>query len=179
MTTRVARRCVIILHPLKSGRGAWIGGEARAAPGLAKPGELLRSQFFGYSHRSALADDNVHEKPLLLVRFERKKHFGVTYGYSAMLKKGLSIRIEIQKSHGVGYRGPALAHPLGDLVLSQSEIPVKPCVGAGLFDGIRSSRWRFSISASSSTSLSLALRTMAGLLAGEVRGRRATDALQQ
>ena len=61
----------------------------------------------------------------------------MTYGYSAMLKKGLSIRIEIQKSHGVGYRGPALADPLGDLVLCQSEITVKPGVGAGLFDGIK------------------------------------------
>jgi lipoyl(octanoyl) transferase len=107
-----------------------------ARGGLAETGELLGCELLGCSHGSALADDQVHEKPLLLVGLERKEHLRVAYGNSALFEKGLCVGLEIQEPHGVGNRRAALSNALGYFVLGQTEITVQPGVSARLFDGI-------------------------------------------
>jgi len=73
---------------------------------------------------------------LFLVGFEGEQHLGMAHRNAPLFEKRLSVRLEVQKPHGVCYRGAALANALGDVVLSQAEIAVEPFVGAGLFDGI-------------------------------------------
>jgi hypothetical protein len=126
-----------ILYPLDGGRKAGIirGGAPRGR--LAGAGELLGGELLRHPHGRALADDEVHQKSLLFMGFEGKEHLGVAHGNPTLLEKRLGVRLQIQKPHGIGYRGAALADTLGDLILRQAEITVEPCVGPRLFDGIQ------------------------------------------
>src|SRR3979490_208914 len=65
-----------------------------------------------------------------------KQHLGMAYRKAPLFEKGLSVRLQIQKPHGVCNRGAAFANALRNLVLGEAEIVVEPFVGASFFDGV-------------------------------------------
>ena len=55
----------------------------------------------------------------------------------AVFEKRLRIGLQIEQSHGIRNRGPALADLAGDFLLRKAEFLVKPGIGSGFFDRVQ------------------------------------------
>ena len=93
-------------------------------------------QLFGDPDGRSLADDLLGQPFLLLVRFEREQDLRVPDGNPVVLEKGLDVRVEVEKAHGVGDRGPAFSHAFGDVLLREPEVAGEPLVGRGFLNRV-------------------------------------------
>ena len=154
-------RCAGLPRPAR-GRDRRVGVAPSSAAGrrLAQaPGELL-----GLADRQTADRRSRRPGGAAGRRRQADQGPGVAFADATVGDGGLDARVELEQAQRVGDRGPGSADLAGDLILGQPELLAaswRKALASSI--GLRSSRWTFSTSASSSCSRSASWRTIAGI----------------
>ena len=131
---------------------------------------LAAHELLGLAHREFALEHDAQRGALQLGDGDRRQRAPVALA-DAALDDGLAcLRGEVEQAQGVADGDPALADLAGDRLVGQTESIDQLAVGEAVSIGLRSSRWRFSMSASSSESVPASVSRMtAGITSSPAR----------